>query len=128
MSAIGGRPDLGSLRVYRGGGAGRWKLASEGLPAPERGLSFSGVGFADFDQDGNQDLVALTWLDAAIRVWRGDGAGRWKECTETGLPKGRTGIRSWGIALGDVNGDGKPDLAAGFGRRGKGSLEVWLQR
>lgn len=86
------------------------------------------MGFTDLDGDGNQDLVALTWLDAAIRVWRGDGAGHWEECTETGLPAGRTEFRSSGLALRDLNGDGKPDLAAGFGRDGKGSLEVWLQR
>ncbi len=92
------------------------------------GLSFSGVEFADFDADGNLDLVALTWLDAAVRIWCGDGRGGWKECSETGLPHGREEIRSWGLTVGDVNGDGKPDLAAGFGRQGAGRIEVWIQR
>jgi hypothetical protein len=128
LTVLSGRSNHLPLRVYRGDGAGHWKLASDGLPDSPLELSFSGVGFTDLDGDGNQDLVALTWMDAAIRVWRGDGAGHWEECSETGLPSGRTEYRSSGLALRDLNGDGKPDVVAGFGKGGHGSLEVWLQR
>lgn len=128
VSPIPERANQRPLRVYRGNGAGVWELSSDGLPASQQGLSFAGVGFTDLDGDGNQDLVAVTWLDAAIRVWMGDGAGHWAECSETGLPSGRTEFRSSGLTLRDLNGDGKPDVVAGFGRGGAGVLEVWLQK
>ena len=55
--------------------------------------------------------------------------GGWKSCEDTGIPVEREGEpRGWGLTLGDVNGDGKLDLAAGFGRNGQGSLEVGVQR
>jgi hypothetical protein len=116
------------LHVYRAAEDGTWIDASEGLPDSPKSLSFGGVALVDLDRDGHGDLVATTWIDAGIRVWRGDGSGRWTECTDVGLPAGRTEMRGWGVDVGDVNGDGKPDLAAAFGRQGKGSIEVWLQQ
>lgn len=127
-SEVAYRENHGNLRVYLGDGQGSWKESSEGLPGPEKGLTFAGVALADLDGDGNRDLVALTWLDAAIRVWRGDGQGHWKECSETGLPSGRTEMRSAGVTVADLNGDGKLDIVGGFGRRGTGRLEAWLQK
>ena len=53
---------------------------------------------------------------------------RSEACAETGLPKGRTELRGWGLAVADLNRDGRPDIAAGFGRNSAGSLEVWVQR
>jgi hypothetical protein len=128
LTESGARPSTQPLRVYRNAGDGTWKDSSEGLPGPTQGLSFSGVGLADLNADGHADLVALTWLEGALRVWRGDGAGRWHECQETGLPQGRVGMRGHGLSIDDVNGDGKPDLAAGFGRNGQGALAVWIQQ
>lgn len=125
-----GSPDEGvlPLAAHLGDGQGHWRLATEGLPQPSPRLEFAGVELSDFDADGRLDLAAVDVWDGAIRLWMGDGTGRWAECPDTGLPAGRPLTPGWGLSSGDLNGDGKPDLAAGFGRLGAGSLEVWIQR
>lgn len=120
-----GRPPL---LVFRNAGPRGWKPAASGHPGSEPGGVFEAVELADLDRDGKLDLIAVSHHDAGVRVWRGDGKGGFATCPETGLPAGRSELRGWGLAVGDVNGDGKPDLAAGFGRGDSGALEVWAQR
>ena len=63
------------------------------------------------------------------RIWRGDGTGRWSECEDPGMPGERgPNNRGWGIALHDLDADGRLDVVAGFGRQGEGRLEVWRQK
>jgi hypothetical protein len=114
------------LQVYRSGADGGWHLASEGLPEPGT-ARFWGVALADLNGDGHLDLVASDHPKAGTRVWIGDGT-RWTECPETGLPAERADRRGWGVAVGNVSGDGRPDLVLGFGRDQLGSLEVWVQK
>jgi hypothetical protein len=114
------------LQVYLNGSDGGWHLATEGLPETDS-ARFWGIALADLNRDGHLDLLASDHPRAGTRVWVGDGT-RWKECTETGLPTERAGQRGWGIAVGDVSGDARPDLALGFGRDQAGSLEVWVQK
>jgi len=116
--------------VFLGDGAGGWTPAQEGLPPPmKRGefTIFYGLALGDLDGDGHADLVAMDHRTGALRVWLGDGAGAWRACPDVGGTPERDTGRGWGIALGDVDGDGRPDLAAGYGSSPKGSLEVWLQ-
>ena len=121
-------PDGPPLSVYLGDGGKHWRAAQDGLPAPDRQTRFDGVELADLDGDGHLDLVAVNGPHAGIRVWMGDGQGHWKECDDTGLPRGRTDLWGFGLALRDLDGDGRPDIVAGFGMQGKGGLEVWLNR
>ena len=116
------------LSVYLGDGGKHWRAAQEGLPAADPKTRFDGVELADLDGDGHLDLVAVSAPDAGIRVWMGDGQGHWKECEDTGLPHGRNDLWGYGLAVRDLDGDGRPDIAAGFGLKGNGSLEVWLNR
>jgi len=123
-----GRPPL---LVYLQDAAGGWSLAVEGLPPPVQDghlEAFHGVALADFNGDTHLDLVAVDWAKAGLRLWLGDGSGRWSECPKTGLPEGHERQFGYGVAARDVNGDGKPDLAAAFGRAPRGSLQVWVQK
>ncbi len=117
-----GRPPL---LVYLGDGGRSWKLSIDGLPAADTAELFYAVDAGDLNGDGHVDLAATSHMDAGLRVWMGDGAGRWQACPEAGLPGGRDELRGWGVRIADVNGDGRNDLIAGFGREGKGGIEVW---
>ena len=69
----------------------------------------SGVRLADFDGDGRLDIVFTKLIDpnspaAAYNVYRNNGDGTF---TGVKLPKNLSALS---LAVGDVNGDGKPDV------------------
>ncbi|MDQ6892438.1 MAG: CRTAC1 family protein [Acidobacteriota bacterium] len=96
----------------------------------------SGVAVLDFDRDGFEDLFVADGVRSIL--YRNDGHGRFTDVTErAGLlgPEGK-GIAATGVAAGDVDGDGFPDLfvtdafgpARLFRNRGDGTFEEITQR
>lgn len=106
------------VRAFKGNCKGVWKESSKGLAQSEWGNS---VTMADVDGDGNLDVIAA--YAAGPRVWLGDGKGGWREASE-GLPAPDIHGLYWGVAVGDVNGDGKLDIATGAALPG---AEVFIQ-
>lgn len=123
--------DQGGFTVYLGNGTGKdWKEAkADGLPSgedPEAGDEEAG-GWAnklllhDMNGDGHLDIVASYYLGP--RVWWGDGKGRWQSQSK-GLAHTILGGLYRGIAVADLNGDGRTDLAVANAVNG---AEAFLQ-
>ncbi|MEM6645074.1 MAG: VCBS repeat-containing protein [Bacteroidota bacterium] len=90
---------------------GRWTFAAaQSAPFEDLGL-VTGAVFGDMDSDGDVDLVTATeW--GPVRIFRNDGAGQFAQMTASlGLDR----YLGWwrGIDLGDFDGDGRLDIAAG---------------
>ncbi|MGH6813223.1 MAG: FG-GAP repeat domain-containing protein [Methylocella sp.] len=110
----------GGITVYFGDGSGKsWKEAtSDGLP--KSGWA-NKILLQDIDGDGHLDVVA-SYSDGP-RVWRGDGKGHFQPYSR-GLPTSTAGGLYRGIAVGDVNEDGRSDIAVANIRTGP---EIYLQ-
>lgn len=106
------------VRAYKGNCKGVWTESSTGLAHEEWG---NGIEMADIDGDGKLDIAAA--YAAGPRVWLGDGKGGWTEAAE-GLPAPDIHGLYWAIAVGDVNNDGKLDIASGAAVPG---AEVFIQ-
>lgn len=96
------------LGVYLNDGHGRFRdtgqrLGSAGIVAA--------LAIGDVNRDGDIDLISAGWRNTETdappsRVWLNDGTGRF---TDAG-PVDHGENHAHGVALGDVNGDGSPDL------------------
>ncbi len=123
--------DLGGITVYLGDGTGRnWKeVKHSGLPngeEPEPGDVYSGgwafdLRLQDMNGDGHLDVVASYYTGP--RVWWGDGKGHFADHSQ-GLIKTRVGGIYGRLAVGDLNGDGRPDLVIANNYNG---AEAYLQ-
>jgi hypothetical protein len=118
--------------VYLGDGRGGWIRASAGLKQLKATLG--GLAVGDLDRDGHPDIVAGGLATGegeegyGVFWFRGDGKGQWRLMKYSGLP--REGLsRPMGIALGDIDRDGRPDVVVLAGMYPfRGSVTVWRQR
>jgi uncharacterized repeat protein (TIGR01451 family) len=110
-----GKPDLAvtnsgdnSVTVLLGDGSGGFTRATGQPPSTESFPAFLVVG--DFDGDGNQDLAVANSANSSnsVTVLLGDGSGGFVPAQ--GSPF-EVGFSPFSLAVGDFNGDGKPDLA-----------------
>ena len=96
----------------------------------------SGAAVLDFDGDGFEDLFVADGVRSIL--YRNDGRGRFTDVTAAAhlaMADGR-GIAATGVAAGDVDGDGFPDLfitdafgpARLFRNRGDGTFEEITER
>jgi hypothetical protein len=106
-----GKPDLAvanahdsSVSALLGNGDGSFQThvdyATGGLP-----LS---VAVGDFNGDGKPDLAVTNYNGDSVSVLLGNGDGSFQTHVDYGTG---TGTGPYSVAVGDFNGDGKPDLA-----------------
>ncbi|HYM94576.1 MAG TPA: VCBS repeat-containing protein [Chitinophagaceae bacterium] len=87
------------------------------------------VRVADVNNDGNADIVTTNLEGNNATILLGNGKGDFNEATGSPFP---CGDAPFGVAIGDVNADGKPDLAiinspaSTADRTGKNGLTVLL--
>jgi hypothetical protein len=95
-----------TVRLGRGDGTFRRAIVSTTGP----GTSPFSIAVADFNLDGVPDVVTANFMTGNGSVLLGIGNGRFEAPINTG-PTARQGGFSYGVAVGDFNGDGKPDFA-----------------
>jgi uncharacterized repeat protein (TIGR01451 family) len=108
----GGACTAGTVTILLGDGTGNFTPAAA---SPATGSGPVSMALADFNGDGNLDLAVPSdcgssgtcTSNGAVTILLGDGTGKFTAATSTAA----TGLRPYGIVVGDFNGDGKPDLA-----------------
>lgn len=116
-----GKPDLavvgyGSLNILLGNGDGTFQSA---LVTSISAVAWS-IAIADLNGDGKTDLAIPTGTEVSVLLGKGDGTFQ--------SPVSYALSNSYGIAIGDFNGDGIPDFVASAFQNGTlaGSATVFL--
>jgi len=109
FSLSGGLP----TRVWFNDASGRF---SEGASLP--GVFRGTVSFGDLNNDGYPDAVA-TNHDAMAQIWLNDGSGT---LVDSGIRLGTSSDKNESAAIGDIDGDGDPDIFLAEGRGGRNTI------
>lgn len=103
--------NFGYLQIFLGNGAGQFTPGASFTTPQPISVSFtaSDLTVGDVNHDGKPDLVAISGLDGGY-VFLGKGDGTFQ--TPANYPLGVvSGGSAEAVAVADVNGDGKPDIA-----------------
>lgn len=99
----------GAINTFFGNGAGHFTAAPANTPFS---LAAGGIAVADFNRDGNLDLAMIDGASVTVYLGAGDGtftAGYTNQIVSADV--GLVFSSQYGIAVGDFNADGIPDIA-----------------
>jgi Ca2+-binding RTX toxin-like protein len=107
-----------NVSVFLNDGTGTFTPAPGSPVVDPNGNDFLGIGAADFDADGNTDLVAggVNGTSPGVYFFKGSASGAFAPP----VPLGGGGSQK--PETGDVNGDGRPDIVAS--RPGVGDVTI----
>ncbi|NRF40398.1 VCBS repeat-containing protein [Pedobacter foliorum] len=105
-----------TARLLINDGKGNFKDETAKRIPKQEYSTYAGAIF-DFNHDKHPDIILSAlkippFEPMQVQALQNDGKGNFKLVTSEVIPESTVG-RSWGIAVGDVNGDGKPDLFIG---------------
>jgi len=89
-------------------GDGRGGFSSPGVQFPVGKSPYERVRVADINGDGHVDIITTNHEGDSVTILLGDGKGGFTEAAGSPFPAGKS---PFGVAIADLNGDGKPDLA-----------------
>ncbi|MEG4532165.1 DUF4347 domain-containing protein, partial [Microcoleus sp. D2_18a_D3] len=95
-----------NVSIALGDGTGLFGAATNLNTSPPSDLNTWSVAVADFNNDGNSDLVTANNLTNNVSLLLGNGDGTFGTATYFGV-----GSSPYTVAVGDFNGDGDSDLA-----------------
>ena len=107
LDVIVANTDAGTLSVLLGDGKGQF-TAAPGSPV-ECGKNPNDIATGDLNGDGNVDLVIANTETPYLTILLGDGKGRFVPSPHSPFDS-HSYPHVHGVAVGDFNGDGKPDV------------------
>ena len=109
--------------LLRNNGAGTSWTAVNAQISPNPTVDDNDSRFIDFDNDGDLDLLVAA-LGGADRMYRNNGTGTFTQVTTGILPS--IVDSSLDVKVGDVTGDGKPDIITAQGESGAFQNRIYV--